>query len=89
MDPGPIFNCLKELNYTEKMRIAKVHPVVSLCRIQSSQYEYRGNAMSFKKNIKNFILHLLVNPTDMIPIMLVTRNNLTGYVEFLFAHNAF
>lgn len=38
--------------------------------------------MSFKKKITNFILHLPVNPTDMIPTMLVIRNNLPGYVEF-------
>ncbi|CAB0043278.1 unnamed protein product [Trichogramma brassicae] len=54
MNPGEKPTELQDLTYIEQMLISRVHPIVSLYRINGGQYAYSGSVINFTQNIHEF-----------------------------------
>ena len=82
MDVGMIPDELRDLTYIEQMLIARCHPVVSLYRINGSQYGYSGNVINFKQNIEEYI-DVLPRPLDELTSTLVfNKHTKAGVAQF-------
>ena len=47
MNPGSVPEELLDLSYIEQMLIARIHPIITIYRIQGNQYSYSGNIINF------------------------------------------
>uniref|UniRef100_A0ABD2VSF2 DUF6570 domain-containing protein n=1 Tax=Trichogramma kaykai TaxID=54128 RepID=A0ABD2VSF2_9HYME len=63
------------------MLISRVHPVVSLYRINGGQYAYSGSVMNFTQNIHEYIDTLPMNVKELTTI-LFNRDTAHGVAQF-------
>ena len=66
MGPGSVPEKLLNLSYIEQMLIAKIHPIITIYRIQGNQYSYSGNIIHFRQNINEYIKKLPIHPNDFL-----------------------
>lgn len=88
MNPLEVPECLKDLSYIEKQLISRIHPVVSLYKIKSCQYGYRGNIINFPQNVQevaDILPHKVSELTNVITIRLDTS---TKHHDFQVRQNA-
>ncbi|KAL7290849.1 hypothetical protein TKK_0015583 [Trichogramma kaykai] len=82
MDPGEIPTELQDLTYIEQMLISRVHPVVSLYRINGGQYAYSGSVINFTQNIHEYIDTLPLNVEELTSTILFNRDTAQGVAQF-------
>ncbi|KAL7289539.1 hypothetical protein TKK_0016513 [Trichogramma kaykai] len=82
MDPGPIPYELADLTYVEQMLIVRVHPVVSLFRLNGNQYFYTGNVINFKQNVQEFIDELPIDHRILPVTFVINKTTVAGVTQF-------
>ncbi|KAL7297052.1 hypothetical protein TKK_0009478 [Trichogramma kaykai] len=82
MDPGEIPAELQDLTYIEQMLISRVHPVVSLYRVNGGQYAYSGSVINFTQNIHEYIDTLPMNVEELTSTILFNRDTAHGVAQF-------
>ena len=88
LHPGFVPTVLSDLTFIERQLIARIHPVVSLYKIQNCQYGYKGNIINFPQNVQEVadILPLKISDdSNVITIRLDTSNS---YHDFLVRRDA-
>ncbi|KAL7304776.1 hypothetical protein TKK_0003004 [Trichogramma kaykai] len=82
MDPGEIPAELQDLTYIEQMLISRVHPVVSLYRVNGGQYAYSRSVINFTQNIHEYIDTLPMNVEELTSTILFNRDTAHGVAQF-------
>ena len=52
MDPGTVPEVLKGLTYIEEQLVDRIHPMVTVFKLDGHQYGYSGNVINFPQDIK-------------------------------------
>ena len=82
MDPCPVPVELQGLSYVEKQLIARVHPVVSVYKINGHQLGYRGNVINFPQNITKIATVLPPRVNDLRSIIIIRSFWKDTYKDF-------
>lgn len=72
MDPGDMPDELKGLTFIEEQLIARVHPMISVFKLNGLQYGYRGNIVNFSQDVSKFANELPHKINDLNSIITVT-----------------
>lgn len=72
MDPGEVPNELKDLTFIEEQLISRVHPMISVFKLNGLQYGYRGNIINFSQDVSNFASQLPHKIEDLQSVITVT-----------------
>ncbi|XP_034239366.1 uncharacterized protein LOC117644209 [Thrips palmi] len=81
-NPGVVPDCLKILTYVERQLIARIHPVVSLYKIQNCQYGYKGNIINFPQNVQEIADILPHKIEDLNNIITIRLDNSNSHQDF-------
>ena len=82
MDPKEVPFELKDLSMVEEQLIAMVHPVISVYRIRGQQYGYSGQVINFPQQVSDIAQKLPRPISELSSVLIVRRQNATGYVDF-------
>ena len=76
MNPQEVPPVLQDLSLTEELMIARIHPVLSVFRIQGQQFKYSGNVINFPQDVQGFAQSLPHNPANIAGLVLVRKREL-------------
>ena len=84
MNPQEVPPVLQDLSLTEELMIARIHPVLSVFRIQGQQFKYSGNVINFPQDVQGFAQSLPHNPANISGLVLVRKreSNTQEYQDF-------
>ncbi|KAI3909395.1 hypothetical protein MKW98_007919 [Papaver atlanticum] len=83
MVPGDVPDELSRLTDLEKILIARVHPVMSVYRVNGQQYKYCGNVINFVQDVNAISKVLPCKPKDLSSILVVKRTGNVSTKEFI------
>ena len=78
---GEVPQELQDLTDIEEMLISQIFPVVSVYKLPRGQYAYQENVINFSQDVKEFITHLLRDPSllDLLIVQHYTENESNFY----------
>lgn len=82
MDPGNVPPELDGLSYIEEQLIAKIHPIISVYKIQGHQYGYKGNVVNFPQKVNELAKKLPHKISDINSIVTIRCGNESKHADF-------